>query len=125
MKKRKFSKHKINKPISDSKGFSFNKKSVFLVLIVVGMISIMIGSALNFWKSSEKKEYKGYKFTKTENLDGRWASYINGRQYYFDFLPQEVENLVKIYLIILTNWLFLHVQKKKIVAITLFIIAVK
>lgn len=99
MKKKKFSKKEINSnfPLTQNKSFKFNKKSLILALIGIGIISIMVGSALNLWGGSENtKKYKNYKFVKSDELNGGWSSYINGNYYSFDYLPQEVENLTNI-----------------------------
>lgn len=96
MKKKKFSKKDINTIVikKENKFFKFNKKSVILIIIVLGIISIMVGSVLDLWRGSDNSiKYKDYKFVKDENSDSGWNTYINENYYSFDYLPQEIENL--------------------------------
>ena len=95
MKKLKYSKKEFNNPVEEKPNSKFNKKNIILVLIGIGIISIMVGSALNLWQgnSEEEQKYKGYKFARSENFEGGWNLYYNGVNYQFDFSPQEIENL--------------------------------
>lgn len=110
MKKLKYSKKEFNnsveeKPIKNP----FSKKNIVLVLIGIGIISIMVGSALNLWQgnTSEEQKYKDYKFVRSENFEGGWNLYYNGNSYQFDFLPQEIENLTDLNIKFSSNNLYI------------------
>lgn len=56
------------------------------------ILIIMVLSAFGMWEASRsnKEEYNGFEFTLTENS---WLTEIAGKQYAFDYLPSELEQL--------------------------------
>ncbi len=73
----------------------FEKKQRKNLFFPIFIAIILVSSILGFiWKdqgSADIKEYKGYKFTKINN---KWITEINGKQIFFDYYPEELENII-------------------------------
>lgn len=70
------------------------KKKWNWAAIIISFILISSTFAITFFgfttETDTTRKYKDYKFTRTS--DG-WQAKINGRQVFFNYLPQEVENI--------------------------------